>query len=100
MPPGPVGQHVEALANGTFPGDSLADLLGAAGFVLRHKVEALVALGRGESYRQSAWNARRSARRPTAPGRTRSFSADRRMTGDSVSALLNPRDTRTDRVTI
>jgi hypothetical protein len=53
-------------------------------FVLRHKVEALVALGKGESYRQSAWNARRSAGRPTAPGRTRSFSADRRMTGDWV----------------
>lgn len=53
-------------------------------FVLRHKVEALVALGKGESYRQSAWNARRSAGPPTAPGRTRSFSVDRRMTGDWV----------------
>lgn len=48
------------------------------------KVEALVALGKGESYRQSAWNARRSAGPPTAPGRTRSFSVDRRMTGDWV----------------
>lgn len=28
-------------------------------FVLRHKVDALLALGKGESYRQSAWNARR-----------------------------------------
>ena len=53
-------------------------------FVLRHKVEALVAMGRGESYRQAAWNARRTAERPTRPGRTRSFSDDRRMTGDWV----------------
>lgn len=41
------------------------------------KVEALVALGKGESYRQSAWNARRSAGPPTAPGRTRG--ADRAL---------------------
>src|SRR4051812_19481473 len=53
-------------------------------FILRHKAEALVSLGRGNSYRQEAWNARRSANRPTRPGLTRSFSADRRMTGDWV----------------
>jgi hypothetical protein len=53
-------------------------------FVLRHKVEALVAMGRGESYRQAAWNARRIAKHPTRPGRTRSFSDDRRMSGDWV----------------
>jgi hypothetical protein len=53
-------------------------------FVLRHKVEALVALGHGMSYRQAAWSARRSSNHPTAPGRTLSFSSDRRMTGDWV----------------
>ncbi len=53
-------------------------------YVLRHKIEALLAMGRGESYRQAGWNARRTAQRPTRPGRTRSFSADSRMTGDWV----------------
>ncbi|MBA3400400.1 MAG: hypothetical protein H0U05_00275 [Actinobacteria bacterium] len=53
-------------------------------FVLRHKAETLVALGRGMSYRQAAWEARRNAGHPTRAGASRSFSDDRRMTGDWV----------------
>lgn len=54
-------------------------------FVLRQKAETLVALGRGLSYRQAAWDARRRAGRPKRAGATRQFSEDRRMTGDWVA---------------